>query len=290
MNRLPEKKFVDVLGSPMAYVEVGSGKPVVFLHGNPTSSFVWRKVIPEVATGRYRCIAPDLIGMGDSAKVGRGPRSYRFLDHRTYLDAFFEVLGLNRDVVLVVHDWGGGLGFDWARRNRSAVRGIAYMETIVTPLIWHDWPENARDIFRALRTGAGDEMILAKNLFVERILPASVLDPLPDEVMAEYRRPYMEVGESRRPTLSWPREIPFDGEPAAVHDIVRGYSRWLAESHDLPKLFINADPGSILVGRQRMICRSWPNQIEVTVPGVHFLQEDSGQEIGQHISSWLGDL
>ena len=279
------KHHATVLGAEMAYREVGSGDPILFLHGNPTSSYLWRNVIPEVAD-RGRCIAPDLIGMGDSEKVGTGPRSYRFLDHRAYLDAFLEVQGVDEHVTIVGHDWGGALGFDWANRHRGAVEGVAYMETIVMPLTWDDWPEPARRIFQALRSDAGEALALDKNVFVERILPASVLDPLSDATMEEYRRPYREVGESRRPTLTWPREIPIDGEPAAVEDVVRDYGEWLATT-ELPKLFINADPGSILTGRQRQFCRTWPNQTEVTVPGVHFVQEDSGPAIGRAIAAWM---
>jgi haloalkane dehalogenase len=285
-RRSPTKKRARVLGAEMAYVEQGSGDPIVFLHGNPTSSFLWRNVIPEVV-GKGRCIAPDLIGMGDSEKVGTGPRSYRFIDHRTYLDALLEVLEVNQNVTLVVHDWGGGLGFDWAHRHPEAVKGIAYMETIVMPVTWDDWPEDDRRIFQSMRSEAGEEIVLNKNVFVERILPASVLNPLDPEVMDEYRRPYRNAGEDRRPTLTWPREIPIDGEPAAVADIVEGYGQWLASS-PIPKLFINADPGSILTGRQREFCRSWPNQSEVTVPGIHFIQEDSGPEIGRAIAEWMG--
>lgn len=270
----------------MAYVEAGEGDPIVLMHGNPTSSYLWRNVIPPL-TGLGRCIAPDLIGMGDSEKVGSGPRSYRYIDHRTFVDAFLEVVGVSENVTLVGHDWGGALAFDWANRHRQAVKGIAYMETIVMPVSWEDWPEAARKIFQAMRSGAGEEIVLQKNVFVERILPASVLDPLDEATMAEYRRPYLVAGESRRPTLTWPREIPIDGEPEAVAAIVDEYGRWLAHS-DIPKLFINADPGSILVGRQREFCRSWPNQTEVTVRGLHFIQEDSGAEIGEAIAGWLG--
>jgi len=279
------KKHVKVLGADMAYVEVGQGRPIVFLHGNPTSSYLWRHVIPEVA-GSGRCIAPDLIGMGDSQKVGSGPRSYRFVDHRTYLDALLEVLGVHENVVIVGHDWGGALGFDWANRHRAGVGAIVYMETLVMPVTWDDWPEAGRHIFAAMRSEAGAEMILDKNVFVERILPASLLTPLSEETMAEYRRPYLEQGEGRRPTLTWPREIPIDGEPAAVVEVVQRCGRWLSESK-VPKLFINADPGSILVGRARQFCRAWPNQTEVTVPGIHFIQEDSGRQIGRAIADWL---
>ena len=279
------KQYIDVHGARMAYVDQGSGNPIVFLHGNPTSSYLWRKVLPEVAD-LGRCLAPDLIGMGDSEKVGG---EYRFVDHRRYLDGFFAEMGLTSDVTLVLHDWGGGLGFDWANRHRSALRGLVYMETIVMPLEWEDWPEPSRGLFQAMRGEAGESIILDKNVFVERILPASVLVPISEETHNEYRRPYMGADETRRPTLTWPRQIPIGGAPEDVHSIVADYSRWLAES-DIPKLFVNADPGSILVGRQREFCRSWPNQQEVTVPGVHFIQEDSGEAIGQAIAGFLQGL
>lgn len=282
------KKHLTVLGADMTYIEHGSGDPIVFLHGNPTSSFLWRKVIPAVA-GQGRCVAPDLIGMGDSAKIATGPNSYRFTEHREYLDVLLELLGIVENVVLVGHDWGGALAFDWARRHHEAVRGVAYMETIVTKLTWDDWPEPATEIFRAMRSDAGEEIVLNKNVFVERILPSSVVSPLPDEVMAVYRAPYLEPGESRRPTLTWPREIPIDGKPEDVAGIVAASEEWMSAS-PVPKLFINADPGSILVGRQREVCRSWPNQVEVTVRGTHFILEDSGASIGQALSSWMGDL
>lgn len=281
---MTNKQFVDVDGSSMAFVSEGSGDPIVFLHGNPTSSFLWRSVIPEVAD-LGRCIAPDLIGMGDSAKVD----SYRFVDHRRYLDGLLAALEVERDVTLVVHDWGGGLGFDWANRHREAVKAIVYMETIVMPVSWADWPDSARRIFQAMRSEAGEEIILEKNVFVERILPSSVLEPLSPQVHDEYRRPFLEPGEARRPTLTWPREIPIDGEPADVAAIVGDYAAWLASS-DVPKLFVNAEPGSILIGRQREFCRTWPNQQEITVAGSHFIQEDSGPEIGRAISGFLRGL
>lgn len=279
------KRFVEVDGKRIAYHERGEGDPVVFLHGNPTSSYLWRNVIGPVAA-HARCIAVDLIGFGDSDKLDdQGPGTYRFVDHRRYLDGALEALDLGDRVTLVVHDWGSALGFDWARRHPDRVAGIAYMEAIVTPLSWDDWPEAARDIFRALRSDAGEEMILERNLFVEAILPASVMRTLTPEEMAEYRRPFQRPAD-RRPTLTWPREIPIDGEPADVVAIVEDYGRWLATS-DVPKLFINAEPGAILTGRQRELCRRWPNQTEVTVPGIHFIQEDSGPAIGEAIARWL---
>ena len=278
-----QRKRTKVLDSDMAYVDTGSGDPVVFLHGNPTSSYLWRNVIPRVAQA-HRCLAPDLIGMGDSGKNPAG--SYRFVDHACYLDAWFEALGLTRNVTLVVHDWGSALGFYWAHRHPERVKALAYMEAVVQPLRWATWPEAARQIFQALRSPAGEEMVLQKNTFVERILPASVLRKLSDEEMAVYRRPYLEAGESRRPTLTWPRQIPIDGEPADVTRIVDAYAAWLARS-DIPKLFVNADPGAILTGQQREFCRSWPNQTEVTVRGNHFVQEDSPAEIAQAIVEFL---
>jgi len=284
-----EKRRVDVNGLSMAYVEVGDGDPIVLLHGNPTSSYLWRNIIPHLS-GLGRCIAPDLIGMGDSDKLpASGPESYRFVEHREYVDGLFDALGLTDNVTLVVHDWGSGLGFDWANRHRDAVKGIAYMEAIVTPVSWDDWPEAARSIFQAMRSDAGETVVLEKNVFVERILPASTLNGISDDDMAVYRRPYLEPGESRRPTLTWPRQIPIEGEPGDVRDIVTSYGEWLATSA-VPKLFINAEPGSILIGRQRELCRTWQNQVEVTVPGVHFLQEDSPDAIGAAIADWYATL
>ncbi len=284
MTPVPKRTAV-VNGRRMAWVETGSGDPIVFLHGNPTSSYLWRNVIPHVA-GMGRCIAPDLIGMGDSGKLDPG-EGYRFVDHRAYLDALLDRLGVDRNVVLVVHDWGSALGFDWASRNRERVRGIAYMEGIVRPLLsWDEWPEPSRPVFQGLRSPAGEKMALERNLFVERILPGSILRDLTEEEMAEYRRPFLEAGESRRPTLAWPRELPIDGEPADVVEIVRSYAEWLSSS-PVPKLFVNAEPGAILVGAVREFCRSWPNQTEVTVPGVHFVQEDSADEIGAALAAWM---
>lgn len=273
----------------MAYHEAGEGESVLFLHGNPTSSYLWRDVIPHLS-GAARCVAPDLIGQGDSDKLeGSGPDSYSFFEHREYLDELLEQLDLGDRVTLVVHDWGSVLGFDWANRHRDRVAGIAYMEAFVMPVSWEDWPDDAREIFQAMRSPAGEEIVLEKNLFVEGILPASIIRELSEAEMNEYRRPFSEPGEGRRPTLSWPRNIPIGGEPAAVEEVVRSYGDWLAES-EVPKLFVNADPGSVLVGRQREFCRSWPNQVEVTVPGRHFLQEDSASAIGEALAAWRAGL
>jgi haloalkane dehalogenase len=286
-SRFPfRKQFADVDGVTMAYVDEGLGDPIVFLHGNPTSSYLWRNVVPHVAS-LGRCIAPDLVGMGDSGRLARtGPDSYTFVEHRRFLDGLLATLGVDRDVTFVVHDWGSALGFDWANRHRDAIAGIAYMEAIVRPVTWDEWPERARGIFQGLRSPAGEEMVLDKNLFVEAILPASILRALTDEEMAEYRRPFTEPGESRRPTLTWPRQIPIDGEPAEVAEIVSAYADWLATS-EVPKLLVVAEPGAILTGAPLDFCRRWPNQDEVTVAGNHFVQEDSPDEIGEAIADWV---
>ncbi len=272
-----------VLDTEMAYVDTGRGDLVVFLHGNPTSSYLWRNVIPHVEP-EGRCLAPDLVGMGDSGKAPAG--SYRFVDHARYLDAWFDAVALGSGAILVMHDWGSALGFHWARRHPERVRGLVYMEALVRSLTWEEWPEAARKVFQAMRSPGGEEMVLQKNVFVERILPASVLRGLTEEEMSVYRRPYREPGESRRPTLTWPREIPVGGEPPDVVAIVDDYGRWLGQS-DIPKLFVNAEPGTILTGAQREFCRRWPRQQEISVKGSHFLQEDSPAEIGQAIAAFV---
>lgn len=270
----------------MAYVEMGDGDPIIFQHGNPTSSYLWRNIMPELA-GHGRCIAVDLIGMGDSDKLDNaGPESYRYVEHRDYLFAAWEQLGLTENITFVIHDWGSALGFDWASQHPDKVRGIAYMEGIVKPMSWADWPEAIRPLFQGFRSEAGESMVLEKNVFVERVLPGSVLRELRESEMAVYRRPYESAGESRRPTLTWPRQIPLDGEPADVHAIVAAYADWLSQSA-VPKLFINAEPGAILTGSQRDFCRRFPNQSEVTVAGSHFIQEDSPAEIAAAIRAWL---
>jgi haloalkane dehalogenase len=289
-TRRYDRQYVEVDGLRMAYVEVGdpSGPPIVLLHGNPTSSYLWRNVIPHLEP-HGRVLAPDLIGMGDSdPREGTGDDRYRFREHRHFLDAWFEAVGATANVTLVVHDWGSGLGFDWANRHRDAVRGIAYMEAICGPVRFADWPASAQRVFGGMRTEAGEEMVLDKNVFVERILPASVIRDLTDEELATYRAPYRQPGESRRPTLTWPRELPFDGQPSDVADIVTAYADWLATS-EVPKLYVHAEPG-FLSQVYADTCRTWPNQTEVTVSGVHFLQEDSPDDIGRAIVGWLTDL
>ncbi|MEE3133765.1 MAG: haloalkane dehalogenase [Pseudomonadota bacterium] len=283
------KRFIQVDGRRMAYVEMGEGSPIVFQHGNPTSSYLWRNVMPMLAH-RGRCIALDLIGMGDSDKlINSGPDSYTYAEQRRYFDNALAGLGVRDDVVLIVHDWGSALGFDWAQRHPQSVRGICYMEAIVRPLAWDEFPDRSRGIFQGFRSEAGEGMVLENNLFVERVLPGSVLRELSEEEMSVYRRPFTEPGEGRRPTLTWPRQIPIDGEPADVTDIVETYAEWLEKSQ-IPKLFINAEPGALLTGAQREFCRRWPNQHEVTVRGSHFIQEDSPTEIGTAINAWLESL
>src|SRR5579871_5581420 len=281
------KKYVEIFDGRMAYHERGQGAPVLFLHGNPTSSYLWRDVIPELE-GHGRLIAPDLIGMGDSGKLpGVTPDTYRFVTHRKYLSAFIDtVVGPTEKILLVIHDWGSALGFDWANHHRDRVRGFAYMEGIVRPIAgWDEWSPQATPIFQGFRSDKGESMILDRNMFVERVLPGSVLRKLTEAEMAEYRRPFLRP-EDRWPTLTWPRQIPIAGEPADVVAIAAGYADWMAHN-DLPKLFVNAEPGAILVGPVREFCRSWKNQREVTVPGSHFIQEDSGPAIGSAIAEWM---
>ena len=281
--------FADVNGKRIAYLEAGRGDPIVLLHGNPTSSYLWRNIIPTLE-GCGRVIAPDLIGQGDSEKLpaGNGADRYSFEVAFEFLDGLLREIGANNNVTLVIHDWGSGLGFHWARLNPESVKGIAYMEAIVMPMSWDDWPESARGIFQGFRSPKGEDLVLERNMFVEAVLPSSIIRELADEEMNAYRAPF-DTPDNRQPTLNWPRQIPIEGEPAHMVELVEAYGEFMASS-DIPKLFINADPGSILVGKQREFCRSWPNQLEVTVKGLHFLQEDSPQEIGQAIATWHAAL
>ncbi|GHO59901.1 haloalkane dehalogenase [Ktedonobacter robiniae] len=283
-----QKKQQQILGLEMAYVEEGQGDPIVFLHGNPTSSYAWRNILPHVQ-GLGRIIAPDLIGMGDSQKLPEsGPASYTFVEHRHYLDALLEALDVREHVTLVGHDWGAALAFDWARRHPEAVRGIAYMEAVIGTSSWDQMPEIARSRFQALRGPAGEQMVLEQNSFIEFNLPATVLRKLSEEEMNEYRRPFAEPGEARRPTLTWPRQIPIEGEPADVAEIVTASGQWLSQSL-VPKLLIQAVPGT-QGSDQTAFNRTWPAQSEVHVRGHHTPQEDSPDEIGQAIASWLQKL
>jgi haloalkane dehalogenase len=284
-----KKQFQSVRGKQIAYVDEGEGDPIVLLHGNPTSSYLWRNVIPEL-TSSGRVIVPDLIGQGDSEKLpaSEGADRYSFLVAYDFLEGLMESLGLTSSVTLVIHDWGSGLGFHWAKNHSSAVKGIAYMEAIVQAVTWDDWPESARGIFQGFRSEKGEDLVLNRNMFVEAVLPSAVLRGLTEEEMSHYRAAF-STPDDRQPTLNWPRHIPIDGEPAHMVDLVTAYGDWMA-SNDLPKLFVNADPGSILTGPQREFCRSWPNQTEVTVAGAHFVQEDSPAEIGQAVASWLAKI
>jgi haloalkane dehalogenase len=286
------KKTEVVHGRTMSYVEFGQGDPIVFLHGNPTSSYLWRNIAPAAAN-HGRCIVPDLIGMGDSDKLlDSGPDSYRFVEHRRYLDALLEQLGVTDKVVFVVHDWGSALGFDWSRRHPDAVRGLAYMEAFVAPMSteeFHAGDDRARMIFTEMRSSAGEGLVLQDNVFVEKIFPRSIQRDLTADEMGEFRRPFRVSGEDRRPTLTWPRQIPLDGQPDDVNQIVSDYSNWLSHSQ-IPKLFVNAQPGAILTGRMRELCQTWPNQREVSVNGFHFIQEDSPDQIADALKLWLTEL
>jgi haloalkane dehalogenase len=283
------QQFATINGKRIAYLEAGSGDPIVLLHGNPTSSYLWRNVIPHLE-GLGRVIAPDLIGQGDSEKLpeSEGPERYSFQVAFDYLDGLLKHIAADQNVTLVLHDWGSGLGFHWASQNPQAVKGVAYMEAIVAPLSWQDWPESARGIFQGFRSDKGEDLVLTRNLFVEGVLPSSVLRDLSEEEMAHYRAPF-DTPANRQPTLNWPRQIPIDGEPPHMVSLVEAYGAFMAES-PIPKLFINAEPGSILVGAQRDFCRRWPNQTEVTVEGLHFIQEDSPEAIGRAIADWYPTL
>ncbi len=284
------KKYASIRGKQMAYIEEGEGDPIVFLHGNPTSSFLWRNIMPSME-GRGRLIAPDLIGMGDSEKLDNsGPDRYTYLEHRDYLYDLLDHLDVTTNVTLVIHDWGSALGFNWAHKNPQAVKGIAFMEAIVAPIpAWTDFPENVRETFQAFRSPAGEQMVLQDNIFVEGVLPGAILRDLTEQEMAEYRRPFSSPGEDRRPTLTWPRQIPIAGEPAEVVDVVGQYSQWLTQS-EIPKLFVNAEPGALIAGPVRDFVRSWPQLTEVTVAGSHFIQEDSPEEIGAALATWHADI
>ena len=279
------RRRLKVIDSEISAIDEGNGTPVIFLHGNPTSSYLWRNVIPHISSDG-RCLAPDLIGMGESGKSISG--SYRFVDHARYLDAWIDTLSLNQKIIFVLHDWGSALGFHWAFRHQDQIRALIYMEALVAPITWEQWPEESRSIFQAIRSPRGDRMILQRNLFVQRILPSSVQRGLSKEEMDHYRRPYLEPGESRRPTLTWPREIPIEGEPADVHRIVSEYAGWLPKS-PVPKLFINVKPG-FFSPKMEDYCRTWQNQDEVSVPGHHYVQEDSPREVGKAIANFIRQL
>jgi haloalkane dehalogenase len=278
------RKRVPILDTNMAYVDVGEGDPIVFLHGNPTPSFLWRNIIPY-ALPFGRCLAPDYVGMGNSGPAPNG--SYRFVDHRRYLDTWFETMGLTKNVILVVHDWGSALGFDWARRHADRVKAIIYMEGIVRPFLsWDEWPEVTRAFFQGQRTAAGEDLILQKNLFIEYLLP---LRGIPKDAIEVYRRHFRNPGADRQPMLTWTRELPIAGEPADVVAIVEDYARFFSTS-PIPKLFIDAEPGGFLIGAQREFCRAWPNQEQITIKGAHFLQEEAPDEVGETIAKYIAKV
>ena len=283
-----EKKTIEILGKNMSYVERGEGNPIIFQHGNPTSSYLWRNIIPHLEN-QGRCIAIDLIGMGDSDKLNDiGENTYSYHVHKQYFDSCLKELGIENNVIFVIHDWGSALGFNWAYENQNSVKGICYMEAIVRPITWNEWPEDGRSIFQGFRSEAGEDLVLKNNLFVERVLPGSIIRDLSEKEMDVYRRPFLKEIE-RRPTLDWPRQIPIDNEPEEVCKIAEDYSSWMSVN-EIPKLFINADPGAILIGEQREFCRKWKNQKEITVKGTHFIQEDSPQEIGDTLSNWVQSI
>jgi haloalkane dehalogenase len=278
------RKHIALLGTQMAYVDVAEGDPIIFLHGTPTPSYLWRNIIPHLLP-LGRCLAPDYVGMGNSGPAPDG--NYRFVDHQRYLDAWFDALDINRNVILVVHDWGSALGFSWAHRHPERVKAIVYMEGIVRPFrSWDEWPAATRDFFQAQRTDAGEDLILRKNLFIEYLLP---LRHISAEAIEVYRRHYRNPGLSRMPMLAWTRDLPIAGEPADVVRIVAAYSQWLASS-SIPKLFIDAEPGGFLIGAQREFCRSWPNQQTVTVQGAHFLQEEAPQAVGEATARFVAQV
>ncbi len=290
MNSITLKKQkISINNKNIAYAESGSGDPIIFLHGNPTSSYLWRNITPHLES-QGRCICIDLIGMGDSDKLDNpDENSYQFEEHYHYVNAAIESLTNGENTTFVIHDWGSALGFNWCYHNPDSVKGIAYMEAIVKEMTWEDWRDEAKGIFQGFRSDAGESLVLEKNYFVERVLPGSIIRRLRDEEIEEYRRPFLNPGEDRRPTLSWPREIPIEGQPANVCKIVNQYAEWM-QTNDIPKLFINAEPGAITTGRMRDFCRSWKNQTEVTVKGIHFIQEDSPDDIGKAISTWYKNI
>lgn len=285
-------QYKEIDGKQMAYIDQGdaaAASAIVFQHGNPTSSYLWRNVMPHLE-GLGRLVACDLIGMGGSDKLDdSGPGRYHYAEQRDYLFKLWDSLDLGDRVVLVLHDWGSALGFDWANQHRDRVAGIVYMEAIASPMTWADWPDPVREVFQGFRSPIGESMVLEQNMFVEGVLPGAIRRTLTDEEMDHYRAPFREPGEGRRPTLSWPRNIPVDGEPADVVAIVEDYGDWLKTS-DIPKLFVNAEPGAIMRGRIREFVRTWPNQTEVTVAGSHFIQEDSPDEIGAAIADFVRGL
>jgi haloalkane dehalogenase len=283
------KRYATIKGRRMAYIDEGEGPAIVFAHGNPTSSYLWRNIMPA-ARGHGRLIACDMIGMGDSDKLPRsGPDSYGFFEQRDFLYALWDELDLGDQVILVLHDWGSALGFDWANQHRARVQGIAYMESIVMPMSWSDFPAIAHDAFRVFRSPAGNASVLDHNVFVEKLLLGDSRRPLSEAEKAEYRRPFLNAGEERRPTLSWPRQMPLDGEPAEVARVIESYGEWLAASA-VPKLYLQSNPGVLDRGRMRAFCSQWSNQKTVAIHGGHYVQEDSAPEISAALADFIHAL
>ncbi len=285
-----DKRSVTVHGKRMAYVDTGGdGDSIVFLHGNITQSYMWRNIIPHVEP-LARCIAVDNIGQGDSAKLDdSGPGSYRLREHQRYIDGFLEQVDPGDRVTLMMHDWGVQLGLGWGNRNRHRLKGIAHMQGLMGNLNWDFWNQEVSAVMKRLRTDDGEDLVLNQNLFVEKVLPAMVIRDLPAEVWDEYRRPYRNPGEDRRPSLTWPREIPVEGEPADVLSVIENNNRWLAGS-PIPKLYIHVRPETVIKGHVLEHVRSFPHQTEVSVQGLHYVQEDSPHEIGAALADWYRRL
>lgn len=283
-----EKKFETVLGKKMAYIEHGNGEPIVFLHGNPTSIYLWRNIIPHLE-GKGRLIAIDMIGMGDSEKIDdSNADSYSLAENTKYTAALLEALHVTENVTLVLHDWGSGVGFNWANQNQEKVKAIAFMEAIPTTFpTWDDFNPDLHAPIKMLRSSEGDKLALEDNFFIETLLPSAILRDLTEFEHAQYRKPFMQKGESRRATLAGPRQLPIAGEPKETVQLIDNYASYLSKSYDIPKLFINAEPGAFLTGYARNFVRTLPNLKEVTVAGHHFIQEDSPKEIGQALLEWI---
>lgn len=281
-----EYEQIDVLDSRMAHLDTGGpGSVAVFLHGNPTTSYLWRNVIPHLQPDA-RCVAPDLLGFGRSGAMPSG--TYRYPEYITYMDAWFDAVIPSRQVTLVLHDWGAALGFDWARRHPERVKGICYGEAMVQPRRITDLPEGYRERFMHMRTDEGFSEAVAANFFISTVFANGIVRTLTDEEMHVYAQRFT-TAESIVPTVQFPREIPFDGDPEDNNEIVEAYADWLATS-SVPKLFVNTSAGHALIGRNREFCRTWPNQEEVTVVGRHYYQEDSPHELGQALAEWYRTL
>jgi haloalkane dehalogenase len=285
-----EKKYMIISGQRMAYIDEGEGDAIVFSHGNPTSSYLWRNIMPA-SRGLGRLIACDLVGQGDSDKLpNSGPGKYDYFEQRSFMHALWDQLDLGDNVIFVVHDWGSALAFDYASKHSDRVQGIAYMESIVMPLEWSDFNESMRPAFEAMRSPAGDAMVLQENFFVESLLFGTIDPPISDAAKAEYRRPFLNPGEDRRPTLSWPRQLPFGEEPADVVEAVKSYSQWLATS-PVPKLYFRAIPGVVDSSpNQVAFCRTFRHQDEIHVEGAHYIPEEAPEVVAPGVAAFVRRL